>query len=346
MARISQETIEQVKSVTILELAEVLGDQPRRAGKQYQICCPNPQHQENTPDTFIEPNRNIFKCFGGGGCGAGGNSSISYYSWHENGGYEPKEHFIQSIKGIATLMGIPIKMDDGNVLKTGDSTYVPRKTGPRFVELEPQNPDIVDRVYRAFLSLCPIRQHHAKEWIEERKYSPEDAKTLMFRSVPNSEEWIKIYEVLHAKKYPLERVPGFSQQFIPDSMEHPFPPHLVERDETLNGVWVYGPSGCGGNSYFIPVRDEFGRIARLRIRKNVGSPKYIWFSSTHNLEVEKEALRYRRNGVSSGAPVNVVVPTKLISTWTPGEHLPDVFKVHTVLATEGEHSAKRFSISI
>lgn len=59
MARISQETIEQVNSVSILELAEVLGDQPRRAGKQYQICCPNPQHQENTPDTFIEPNRNI-----------------------------------------------------------------------------------------------------------------------------------------------------------------------------------------------------------------------------------------------------------------------------------------------
>lgn len=339
MARISQETIEQIQSVPILELAEALGDQPSRMGKQYRVGCPNAQHQENTPDTFIEPNRNIFKCFGGGGCGAGGNSSISYYSWHEYGGYEPKEHFIKSIKGIAELLRIPIKMDDGNVMKSGNTNYTPRKTAPRPVELKPQSPEIVDRVYRAFLSLCPIREYHAKEWIEQRKYTPEEAKELMFRSVPSRDEWIKIYEVLHSKGYPLERIPGFSQQFIPDTMEHPFPNHIVERDETLKGIWAYVPSGVGGNSYFIPVRDEFGRISRLRIRKNVGSPKYIWFSSMHNVDIEKEALRLRRNGVSSGAPANVVVPSSRLKSWSTGEHLPDIFKIHTVLATEGEHKS-------
>ncbi|MET3658065.1 CHC2 zinc finger domain-containing protein [Sporosarcina psychrophila] len=131
MSRISQETIEQVKAVPILELAEALGDQPRRAGKQYNVCCPNPQHNENTPDTFIEPNKNIFKCFGGGGCGAGGNNSISYFSWHEFDGYDPKQHFLKSIRGIAELMGIPIKTEDGKVIKPGNEEYKPRKTGNR-----------------------------------------------------------------------------------------------------------------------------------------------------------------------------------------------------------------------
>ncbi|WP_338657232.1 CHC2 zinc finger domain-containing protein (plasmid) [Sporosarcina psychrophila] len=337
MSRISQETIEQVKAVPILELAEALGDQPRRAGKQYNVCCPNPQHNESTPDTFIEPNKNIFKCFGGGGCGAGGNNSISYFAWHEFGEYEPKQHFLKSIRGIAELMGIPIKTEDGKVLKAGNEEYKPRKTGNRFVELPVQSAEIVDQVYRVFLSLCPIQNQHLHEWTHERKYSQEDIQTLMLRSVPSQLEWVKIYELMSSKGFPFERIPGFSQIFIPEHMTHVFPDSLVEVDEERKGVWVYMPSAAAG--YFIPVRDEYGRIIRLRIRKDDGNPKYVWFSSQHNLETEEQPRRWRKNGVSSGAPLNVVVPTSFMKSWKPGTSLAEVFRVSTLLATEGEHKS-------
>lgn len=340
MALISSETVDQVNAISILELAERLGDNPNRRGKQYIVYCPNPNHQETKdPDTSIDPTRNIFKCFGGGSCGAGGKSSISYYSWHEFGGYEPKEHFIKAVKGIAKLMGIPIKLDNGQIISAGDTNYVPRKSAPRAEQLEPQNAAVIDKVYRAFLSLCPLNSQHEKELSEKRKYTAEEIKLHMFRSVPTAQQWVNIYNKLHGAGYPLERVPGFSQQFVPDTMEHPFPDHLVERDEELKGVWIYGPSTLDGTSYFIPVTDEFGRITRLRVRKNEGSPKYVWFSSMHNIGVEKNPLRLRRNGVTSGAPVNVVVPPKIAVSWKPGDHITDMIKVHTVLVTEGEHKS-------
>lgn len=337
MARISQETIEQVNAVSILELAQRLGDNPRRMGKQYIVPCPNATHQEKTPDTAIEPNKNMFKCFGGGGCGAGGNSSIKYFSWHEYGSYEPKEHFLKSVRGVAELMGIPIKTDDGKILKPGNPDYVPRKALPQQVELEVQSADIVDKVYRTFLSLCPMYEHHLKEWREERSYTDETIQSILLRSVPSNEEWLKIYEMMHKHGYPFERIPGFSQQFIPNDYSHPFPASVVEKDEKRNGVWAYAPSA--GKGYFIPVRDEFGRIIRLRVRKDEGKPKYVWFSSQHNIETEDNPLRLRKNGVSSGAPLNVVVPSTFFSRWAPGTHLPDIFRVDTVLATEGEHKS-------
>lgn len=336
MSRISKETIEQVKAVPILELAEALGDQPRRMGKQYQVNCPNPEHHENTPDTFIEPNKNIFKCFGAGSCGAGGNTSISYFAWHEYGGYEPKQHFLSSIKGIAELMGIPIKTESGTILKAGSTEYKPREI-IRAVELDVQSPEVVDAVYRIFLSLCPIREHHRQEWTHSRYYSEQDIQTLLLRSVPTGEEWLKIYDLMSSKGYPFERIPGFSQQFIPDFMNSQIPSHLVEHDAERKGDWVYMPSAAPG--YFIPVRDENGRIVRLRVRKDDGKPKYVWFSSQHNVETESEPRRWKKNGVSSGAPLNVVVPTKFIKTWEPGVSLSDVFRVNTVLATEGEHKS-------
>ncbi|MEK4487973.1 CHC2 zinc finger domain-containing protein [Psychrobacillus sp. FSL H8-0484] len=347
MARISQETIEQVKAVSILELAQQLGDHPKRLGKSYQVNCPNQSHTEKTPDTYIDPNRNIFTCFGAGGCGAKGNNSIPYYSWHEFGGYEPGEHFIKSVRGIADLMGIPVKTVDGNIISKGSETYKPREI-KRYVELEAQSPEIVDRVYRVFLSLCPIRPHHSQEWLQERKYTKEQIEIMQLRSVPSNQEWIRIYELMHSKGYPFERIPGFAQQFIPEFMEHPFPKALVEQDNERKGIWHYAPSASEG--YFIPVRDEYGRIIRLRVRKDKGKPKYVWFSSQHNLEVEEHLLKLRKNGVTSGAPVNVVVPASFMKHWKPGTHITDVFRVDTVLSTEGEHksyiSANKLEIPI
>ncbi|MGG3805823.1 CHC2 zinc finger domain-containing protein [Metabacillus fastidiosus] len=346
--RISQETLDIINSIPILDLANVLGDHPKRVGKQYQIYCPNPDHHENTSDSYIEPNKNLFKCFGGGGCGAGGSNAFSYYYWHEYGraydktNKEDRKNFPLVVTKIADLMGIQIQYDDGSYVQpSGTTSYVPRNPQPK--ELEPQSIKICDAVYRAFLSLCPVYKEHGLEWLQERKYSKEDITTIGLRSVPAEETLYSILKELIARSYPLDRVPGFSQRLIPDNIAAQYPAELIEKDNEGRGYWLWTISASKG--YFIPVRDHNGYIVRLRVRRDEGNPKYIWFSSQDNTAIEKEKYRLRRNGVSSGAPINVVPPVSQIKTWEVGTDLSAIYKVDVVVATEGEHSAKRYSIS-
>jgi hypothetical protein len=69
-------------------------------------------------------------------------------------------------------------------------------------------------------------------------------------------------------EYGLERVPGFYKQ----------------------NDWMMEARAPG---FYIPVRDERGRIQALQIRQDEGKPRYIWFSSP-----------YKPLGASSGAPVH------------------------------------------
>lgn len=67
MRRIPQETIEQIAAAN--DIVEVISSYfpLRRAGAMYKATCPF--HNEKTPSFNVNPQRQIFKCFG---CGAGG----------------------------------------------------------------------------------------------------------------------------------------------------------------------------------------------------------------------------------------------------------------------------------
>ncbi|MGN7403441.1 CHC2 zinc finger domain-containing protein [Cytobacillus praedii] len=342
MAFISRETIDAVNQASILDLAIAFGDHPKRVGKQYQVYCPNPHHHEKTPDTYIEPNKNIFTCFGGGGCGAKGPSAFAYYYWHEYGraydknNKEDKKNFPVVIEKIAQLLGIPINYDNGQTINPTGSTYKSRRE--LIKELPPQPDDVCDKVYRAFLSMCPIRKEHAIEWLKERQYSQEEVVILGLRSVPNGEELMKILQQLVIKQYPLERVPGFVQRLVPENLAAQYPQELVEVDSQGRGYWVWTISASKG--YFIPVRDSKGRFVRLRVRRDEGKPKYIWFSSFDNTSTEKDKYQLRKNGVSSGAPLHIAPPASQVRNWEIGTELSDIYNVKVVIASEGEHTAQ------
>ncbi|WP_066297415.1 CHC2 zinc finger domain-containing protein [Bacillus sp. FJAT-29937] len=342
MAFISKETIEAVNQASILDLANAFGDHPRRVGKQHQVYCPNPGHDEKTPDTYIEPNKNIFTCFGGGGCGAKGSNVFSYYYWHEYGraydknNKEDRKNFPIVIEKIAQLLGIPIKYEDGQTVNPSGGTYSPRRKQVK--ELEPQSDEICDKVYRAFLSMCPIRKEHAVEWLKERQYSQEEVVTLGFRSVPTGEELMKILYQLVTKNYPLERVPGFVQRLVPENLAVQYPRELVEEDPQGRGFWVWTITAAKG--YFIPVRDRKGRFIRLRVRRDEGKPKYLWFSSYDNTAIEKEKYQLRKNGVSSGSPLHIAPPVSQVRIWEIGTELSDIYNVQVVIGSEGEHKAQ------
>ncbi len=67
MPQIPQEIIEQIAAAN--DIVEVIGwyFPLKRAGPAYKALCPF--HHERTPSFNVNPQRQIFKCFG---CGAGG----------------------------------------------------------------------------------------------------------------------------------------------------------------------------------------------------------------------------------------------------------------------------------
>lgn len=344
MTLISERTIEEVKSIHVLDLAQRMGHWTKVSGTYTTIYCPNPDHHENTPDCKIKNTNGIFNCFGGGGCGAKG-GPIQYYSWATFGNWDAKIHFADSVKGICSLMGIPIIYADGKKEQAlGDvETYQP-KAAP--ISIPAQEAKECDRVYRRFLQLCPIYREHAEEWIVKRKYSKEQILAIGLKSIPGTyEEKNAIIRTLIKEGYSLERIPGFTKRISSNG------------DPSKLSDWYWSMNAYG--KYFIPVRDENGYIIRLRLATGKAKKKYTWFSSEptvvpmYNENDEfigvKDTNPYRHDpmplsemqwgGCTSSHQINVVIPAKPLAAWEAGNELDAIYKFDYVLVTEGEHKA-------
>jgi DNA primase len=94
---IPPETIEQI--ITANDVVEVIGGYfpLKRAGAVYKALCPF--HQERSPSFTVNPQRQIFKCFG---CGAGGNV-IRFVMTYEN------LDFVAAAKKLAERANIKIE---------------------------------------------------------------------------------------------------------------------------------------------------------------------------------------------------------------------------------------------
>ena len=88
--------IDKIIDLPIADVIEKSGVSLKRAGKNWQACCPF--HDEKTPSFSVSPAKNIFKCFG---CGAGGNT-IAYVMRKEN------LDFIQAVKKLGADHNITI----------------------------------------------------------------------------------------------------------------------------------------------------------------------------------------------------------------------------------------------
>ena len=67
----------------------------QKKGANYVCCCPF--HNEKTPSFMVNPNKQIFKCFG---CGVGGNS-LTFLQKYENMSYPEALEFLAPIAGVA-----------------------------------------------------------------------------------------------------------------------------------------------------------------------------------------------------------------------------------------------------
>ena len=96
MARIPEELIDSIRSQA--DIVDVVSDYVtlRKAGKNYKGLCPF--HDEKTPSFSVNPERQIYHCFG---CGKGGNV-FSFLMEHEN------VTFVEAVRHIARRLNITI----------------------------------------------------------------------------------------------------------------------------------------------------------------------------------------------------------------------------------------------
>jgi DNA primase len=120
-ARIPDELIDEIRSAN--DIVEVISERipTKRAGSNYKALCPF--HQEKTPSFNINPERQIFHCFG---CGAGGNV-ITFLMEYEKIG------FLDAIRELADRAGIALpRARWGGAADTDDPIYASVDLGVRF----------------------------------------------------------------------------------------------------------------------------------------------------------------------------------------------------------------------
>jgi hypothetical protein len=136
--------------------------------------------------------------------------------------------------------------------------------------------DRLNEVYTTFLDSLTLSKQHADNLLNERGLFDTKIAQNLYASVPAYEDRFEVAGKL-AESYDLEGIPGFYFE---------------------NGKWALHLTYPG---FYVPYRDEQGRIVGLQIRQDKdGEQKYLWLSSSN-----------KERGTSSGTPLHYVNPEKV-----------------------------------
>lgn len=165
-----------------------------------------------------------------------------------------------------------------HALKYNDVIIHPSR--PITTSQPPENPiaciEQRNRVYHSLLNeYLTLSPQHAHNLINIRGLSSERIATNNYASLPNPTKMLQFSDEL-AKRFKLNGIPGFFK--------------------TKDGDWRLNINGYPG--LLLPVKDSFGRIQGLQIRRDdlgKNQPRYVWLSSRNFPE-----------GTSSGSPIHFV----------------------------------------
>lgn len=161
MARIPEELVNSIRSQT--DIVDVVSDYVtlRRSGKNYMGLCPF--HDEKTPSFSVNPEKQIFHCFG---CGKGG-SVFTFLVEHEN------VTFVEAVHHIARRLNITIPDTQGEREAGSEAESLARVT--RFAALF-----FHDRL------LNSDRDSVVRKYAEKRGLSEETIKSFGLGYAPDS----------------------------------------------------------------------------------------------------------------------------------------------------------------
>jgi hypothetical protein len=168
--------------------------------------------------------------------------------------------------------------EDGRYIHilTDFNNHATYTTSPSLIkESEPKKADAktCDAVYTALLSHLKLNPEHGDGLLYERGLSDSTIANKLYASVPDKARGYRLARAL-ARFFDLRGVPGFYYQA---------------------GRWHLNVSV---NGFYVPYRDECGRIVGLQIRRDgKQEPKYLWLTSVDKPE-----------GSSPGAPLHFAQP--------------------------------------
>ncbi|MEQ1858567.1 MAG: DNA primase [Chthoniobacteraceae bacterium] len=182
MPRLSNELIDQINAANdIVELVQ--GYFPlKRAGAMWKARCPF--HQENTPSFTVNPQRQMYKCFG---CGAGG-GPIKFVMQYEN------LDFHAAARKLAERGGI--RVEDG-LMSAEDEAKVSMRR--RLLALHAEAAEF----FHQQLMKKPSAQV-ARDYLKGRGIGSDVAKSWKIGFAPD--EWDSMRELAHAQRFSEEEL--------------------------------------------------------------------------------------------------------------------------------------------
>ncbi|MBU0625667.1 DNA primase [Patescibacteria group bacterium] len=174
----SDGTIEEIKQR--LDIAEVVGDylQLKKAGTSFKACCPF--HQEKTPSFFVNPERQIYHCFG---CGEGGDIF----------------EFVQKMEGLEFFDALRLLANKAGVKLESRAGDDQRSEKKRLWEANL----LAAKLYHHLL-LKDERAATAREYVQRRALKPETVENFLLGYAPDS--WEATSKFLSARGFTPEEI--------------------------------------------------------------------------------------------------------------------------------------------
>lgn len=173
MARISEQTIEQIRSIA--EIQDVVGRyvQLKKRGSNWFGLCPF--HQEKTGSFAVNPSRQIYKCFG---CGEGG-GVIQFIQKIEN------LEFVDTLKLLAEMYNIAVQWEG---------------------EFSKKRADITTEIYQMHELAEEYFQNCLKKSSKQMSYLKKDRALNdgiidQFKLGYSPKEWTKLLELFRSKSF-------------------------------------------------------------------------------------------------------------------------------------------------
>lgn len=136
----------------------------KRAGKSLKGLCPF--HDEKTPSFNVNPDKQLYYCFG---CGAGG-TALTFLREYE------RLDFVESVEALAAIVGVEVPRERGR--------EVPRDTGLYDILAD------ADRTYQGWLRRHPTA-HRATDYLKARGLSGAVARDFGIGFAPEGWEGLK-----------------------------------------------------------------------------------------------------------------------------------------------------------
>lgn len=273
------------------------------AGREFKGCCPF--HGEKTPSFFVNPQNNLYHCFG---CGAKGNA-ISFLVDYE------RLSFMEAIKELATQTGIALPKEDTTKYtyqRTNTNTSSPKPNQNKSSQSNKPSQKTHDNNPNA----TPHTNNNTAPKNQPNTTKTSNTNLLPAVSLPKQEA--NLYDLLmavgryyqqqlHQHKPALsyfsergltsETINTFELGFAPDGWQHLLDafPHDIEGlkllgliKEAKNGSWF----NFFRNRVIFPIKDKQGRIVGFAGRALADDTTAKYINSSDSVIFQKSQLLY------------------------------------------------------